>query len=451
MNNEMTFYKVKGLPASKGKAKGRAMHATDSFESIPEEEPIIVVARTLNRELCLNLPKHVVAVVGERGGVGSHGASILRERGIPCVVGPSGIYQGIKSGALLSVDGGSGTVIQLKSTEDEAVSSPPEEVTEALVINRQPGSVTENNVFKPCPAGSSIRLSEEECYRPERSYQQLRFDMLREGWEDSPRYLFSLAQCKLERSPSGQVHIHKGPRLEDVRNILLNNIDWFFLATRHRQILIKDMISRLPTYAKSVNSPDPSELLSTIKRLHSEYTTLLRFIYLTQFVSDDLIEEWINLARQVSDSVASQIQDYLRSSYVADALNRDRHPGKSTVWRFPSPEPTTWDGAVDQQAMIRADTSLLHETLQKSLELKKDLLVQYSQYRLVVPTVYQMSEEHYFVSSSICSYLNRAIDTASSLLYPRMQSAEERTKVFSLKLNELYQNLSQVAEERRIK
>ena len=53
---------------------------------------------------------HAKGLVMETGGVLSHGAIVAREFGLPAVAGLPGVTQKLKTGQMIRVDGGRGTV-----------------------------------------------------------------------------------------------------------------------------------------------------------------------------------------------------------------------------------------------------------------------------------------------------------------------------------------------------
>lgn len=56
-------------------------------------------------------------VVTELGGLISHGAVVAREYGLPCVVGAEGATTAFKSGDVVVLDGGLGTVSKFVTKE----------------------------------------------------------------------------------------------------------------------------------------------------------------------------------------------------------------------------------------------------------------------------------------------------------------------------------------------
>ena len=99
-----------GVGVSPRVGKGRAVVLGES-EPAGVEKTDVVVVRRLTNDVVVGL-KHVAAVVAEEGGSTSHGANILREFGVPCIVGARRATTAIQSGCVVTVDGWRGLVYE---------------------------------------------------------------------------------------------------------------------------------------------------------------------------------------------------------------------------------------------------------------------------------------------------------------------------------------------------
>ncbi len=102
-----------GVPASGGKATGRARVIVDTA-NIADFEPgeILVAPQTDPSWTPLFLVSSGVVV--DVGAMASHAMIVSRELGIPCAAGVTGATQRIPTGALIEVDGSAGTVTVLE-------------------------------------------------------------------------------------------------------------------------------------------------------------------------------------------------------------------------------------------------------------------------------------------------------------------------------------------------
>jgi len=108
--------KLEGVPLSAGVCEGPALVLTEPTAAPPGEGGYILVCPTTD-PAWVPLFVHAKGLVMETGGVLSHGAIVAREFGLPAVAGLPGITQQLKTGQMVRVDGGRGTVVIVKSEE----------------------------------------------------------------------------------------------------------------------------------------------------------------------------------------------------------------------------------------------------------------------------------------------------------------------------------------------
>ena len=100
--------RLEGVALSAGVAEGPALVLTEPAAAPPEGGYVLVCPST--DPAWVPLFVHAKGLVMETGGVLSHGAIVVREFGLPAVAGLPGATQRIKTGQMLRVDGGRGTV-----------------------------------------------------------------------------------------------------------------------------------------------------------------------------------------------------------------------------------------------------------------------------------------------------------------------------------------------------
>jgi rifampicin phosphotransferase len=101
--------KLQGVALSAGVAEGPALVLTEPTAAPPGEGGYILVCPSTD-PAWVPLFVRAKALVMETGGVLSHGAIVAREFGLPAVAGLPGATQRLKTGQVLRVDGGKGTV-----------------------------------------------------------------------------------------------------------------------------------------------------------------------------------------------------------------------------------------------------------------------------------------------------------------------------------------------------
>lgn len=104
---------VKGLPASAGKASGKArviLPVKKTKQGLQKGE--ILVARMTDASMFMGIIENASAIVTDLGGLGSHPAIVARELGIPCVVLTQKATKVIKTGMKITVDGNKGEIYE---------------------------------------------------------------------------------------------------------------------------------------------------------------------------------------------------------------------------------------------------------------------------------------------------------------------------------------------------
>ncbi|GGV56251.1 PEP-utilizing enzyme [Streptomyces spectabilis] len=100
---------ISGTAAGGGVAEGRIRLITDLGDADRFQHGEILLCRTTDPSWT-TLFTLTAAVVIDTGGLGSHGAIVAREFGIPCVIGTRDGTQRLQDGDLVRVDGDAGTV-----------------------------------------------------------------------------------------------------------------------------------------------------------------------------------------------------------------------------------------------------------------------------------------------------------------------------------------------------
>ena len=101
---------MRGQPASKGIAKGKARVIKNDQDILKVKNGEIIVCDSIDPKITFVIPI-VSAIVERRGGMLVHGAIIAREYGLPCVTGIPQASDNIETGDEIMVDGYIGLVI----------------------------------------------------------------------------------------------------------------------------------------------------------------------------------------------------------------------------------------------------------------------------------------------------------------------------------------------------
>jgi len=109
LNKDEVVNKIKGMIASKGKAKGRVV-IIRGIKDLPKVvNGSILVAITTHPDYTIAMRK-AAAVITDEGGITSHAAIVSREYGIPCIVGTQNATKLLKDGDEIEVDAIKGVI-----------------------------------------------------------------------------------------------------------------------------------------------------------------------------------------------------------------------------------------------------------------------------------------------------------------------------------------------------
>jgi len=102
---------LSGMGASPGQVSGKARVLRSTAEGAELERGEVLVAEMTNPDW-LPTMRRASAIVTDGGGMTSHAAIVSRELGLPCVVGTRTATKVLRTGELISVDGGRGRVVR---------------------------------------------------------------------------------------------------------------------------------------------------------------------------------------------------------------------------------------------------------------------------------------------------------------------------------------------------
>jgi len=100
----------KGLPASRGKIKGRVFVAKNAGEANVKMKKGQILVTSMTTIDYLPAMRRAGGIITDDGGATCHAAIVSRELGVPCVVGTKVATQVLKTGDVVEVDGGAGVV-----------------------------------------------------------------------------------------------------------------------------------------------------------------------------------------------------------------------------------------------------------------------------------------------------------------------------------------------------
>lgn len=387
--------RIEGLCVSLGDAKGTVRIIDESTKTaIKNSAPIILVTKLLDRSLLIHLNKNVVGVIAESGNIGSHGAGILRQLKIPCLVRIRNITNLLKEGDLIELHGSSGYILCERIAKNCH-----------LPNTERPLGLRYESVSKHPFGITDIRIHDDWVSpRPTRCYQKLRFDMFKDVHKTGPMLLYGLPPMCVIQNPAG-IMIEKGaPYVDDICSFFLANPDWFMEKTIERERDISSIKNSMKDLLKRVKSNEFDTLVYVFESGVKLYQILFKYFYMSQAISEDFLEIYLDFIGAMIGERADTDVLNLESDYVRNCLESKIDPGVSQIWKREACNPHIWGGDLIYRE-IPVDIEIQNAIQNKGSNgrrYQKD----YKAFRKLVPLIYQMSEEYFYISSSIHSFIN---------------------------------------------
>ena len=385
-----------GLCVSKGNATGivKIINPNDKLEHYLS--PTIIVMKKLDRKFLVEMDKSVVGVIAEEGNIGSHGAGILRQLNIPCILRIKNATQILVNNSKATIDGSKSIVKCQLSDEYLNISSSDSGSIAFSYLN-----ITKKNF----DIHDIQAINSWICPRPDRIYQELRYSIMCDVFASSGHYVFGLPEAKVKRNDQGAILIYGQPSIESVCSFLLCSPSWLIDTSKERTIEFNKIKLTLKSLESELITSNLSMIYGIFNTCIDLYRSIFKYSFTSQAISDDLIELYVDFCKQLGITTIKDISN-LKSEYVKQCLNSKIDPGVSQRWNSQKILPHIWDGCINYTPLE------IEPIIQNTINEKANhqiLQRDYEAFRIIIPLVYQLSEEYFYVSSSINSFINWAI------------------------------------------
>ncbi len=355
-------------------------------------EATILVMKTLDRKLLVNLNRNVVGVIAEIGNIGSHGAGILRHLNIPCILRIKNALEIFKDGEIVKLCGADSSI-----SFDRDIQNRKHVIEPSLQYGKLYSSLS-SETFEL----TDIKINQTwYCARPERPYQRLRYDIIKEVFVLSANFLFGLPPAKIKRNEVGAITTLGAPDNLDICRYVLKNPSWLIAKARERSLVIDNIKIELALLNQLPQTMDG--YVAVFEKGVELYRSLFRYSLMSQAISDELLDAYTDFVSMITQRWTSRDILNLRSVYIENCIESGIDPGVSQKWKSEKAERHIWDGTIIFEPLCEDEEIIGRINSQPNSEkLKKD----YNSFRIIVPLVYQLSEEFFYISSSINSYIN---------------------------------------------
>lgn len=421
--------KIKGLCVSCGTAKGPAyIIKSENKQRISDISLLpntILVMKSLDRSILVNLNKNVIGVVAEHGNIGSHGSGILRQLGIPCVLRINGATELLKNGELVEICDAENCIICF----DQKGNNDQQELSKNTDFEYQSISKPQFSIDEIRPVEKWIKP------RPGRVYQKLRYDIISDVYVSSVEYIYKMPSALTRQDSNGVIEVFGTPNLPDLCSFVLCNPYWLIEKAKERSTefnRIKIDMANLLRYDDCNSVNDICYVFNESVRL---YKSIFKYLFLSQVTSDEMLDIYLDFLNLITGKEMSKDVFNLRSNYVEKSLSSGHDPGGFQKWGE-NVTPHIWDGEIDYTP-FPIDNSII-DKIENSEADNQRLMRDYSSFRVVIPLIYQLSEEFFYMSKSINSFLNWSIVNLHRLLSQKKLLNSSLNDFYNIPLNEVF-------------
>ena len=396
--------KIKGLCVSKGTTEGKIyiLNKKNKQKSLHFDTPTILVMKKLEREIIIDLDKNIVGVIAEAGNIGSHGAGILRQLKIPCILRIPNATEILIENSFVKIIGEENRIVceHINSCEKKNNVDSFNELSYAIVTKSSFG-------IQDIKA-----VNEWTCPRPDRIYQELRYDIMHDVFACSGEFLFGLPAAKVSRNKKGAIITYGNPNIADVCSFYLCNPSWVIEKAKQRTKEFSSIKDKLMDLVSCIDNNENCNYLYVFDICVELYRSIFKYAYISQAVSDEIIDIYLDFLYTITKKSISKDVLNLSSNYVENCLDGGIDPGVSQTWNSRKAFPHIWDGHIEYSS-IPKENYIVDAIMGK--ENSSKLLQDYDSFRTIVPLIYQLSEEFFYISSSINSFINWSIISVSNL------------------------------------
>ena len=424
--------KINGLCVSKGNVKGVAYIVRE--EKTPENlaPNTILVMKVLDREMLISLDKNVVGVIAEFGNIGSHGSGILRQLKIPCVLRIKNATTLLSDGEEVELCGDRNCIVFGGDRSEKKGSAEEESGKLYRSVSRRP--------FEE----KDIRLQQEwVSIRPTRCYQKLRFEMFREVHERGPQMMFGLPLTQVKQNERGVMIEYGAPRIDDLCNYLIVHPHWLREKCARREEDIAYIYAELRKLMPLVQNAGFDTVRLVFEKGIELYQILFRYMYMSQATSEEMLDIYLDFAGSLTGSKMGKDLLGLESEYVKNSLQTGIYPGISQIWSSMKSTPYIWEGTVNFEPL--PVDSKIEEAIAKRGADRQKYEEDYRAFREIVPLIYQLSEEYYYTSSSIHSFVSWSLVQISEYA-KRISPSFTVEELYGMSLNEARELIEKITK-----
>lgn len=406
---------IQGVGITKGYCRG----VLYPFQEVPETElrPVIIFVHEFEppHVLSVSLDKRIVGLVAQQGSITCHAANLFEElaniedRNLNAIVAVGEIDLSQLTGMELEIDAMAGIIRLSMSASDSDV-----QIFEAV-----------SRLQTPHYRQKTRRLTEQHegvtwtCYRPHYSFSTLDRSLIVEGFRRSTVVLLKRPPCAVRFDVSGRFWLANEATPELLINRIISSPDWFYEKAYEQHTSFGAILDKIVQNEASWEAtPDLETLKDGITFLWHAVSEFYSRLPLTMSTYEPLFAEFLTALQSSGLSKTESLaclRSLRRAEYPIAAFRLGAFFSLRKWLEFPASKPKIVRAQINFERRSAYDQKIMYcATLLKPSDSERLMLL-----RRVVPIMFEIKEEKFYVSKAIMGWLNVLLENAGSILVRR--------------------------------
>lgn len=255
------------------------------------------------------------------------------------------------------------------------------------------------------------------CYRPQYRFTQLDASLIVEGFRLSNQILFNEPACEVMFDDMGRFWLSGEASPERIQNTIVNDPNWFISMAAEQHYVFRGFIDELLRKQDIwQRDSDLATIRTGIHFLRECTTVFYSWLPLTMSTYEPLFSDFIaslQKAKFPRHKAFQFLRSLSHSGYSSMAFRTSTFHTLQKWLQFPAPEPRVIRANVNFNKRSPHDAEFESEILPSLPLPERTKLITL---RKVVPIMFEIKEEKFYVSKAILGWMNVFLDRAGSLL-----------------------------------
>lgn len=241
--------------------------------------------------------------------------------------------------------------------------------------------------------------------------------MIKDVYAAGTEYLYGVPKTETRQSERGVLEVKGVPTTLDLCRFQIGHPDWLVEKANERDVEFSKMKKRLRDLLPMVHNPSKENIIEVFNTAVKLYQNLFTYVFLAQTTSDEVLDIYLDFLKELTGKEYSRDILEMKSDYVERCMNSEVDAGSFQSWSEKTPSPFVWEGMIDYTP-FREDKGLI--SIISAKENSECFLEDYNSFRKIVPLLYQLSEEFFYMSRSINTFLVWGIQHLHELMQNKL-------------------------------